>query len=78
MLKEDSSNRVGNDRYEGFLVDLLEKLAGVYNINFELQEQSDGRYGARDESGNWSGKNFKSPVNIICTIMNAIPCWNMK
>jgi len=55
MLKEDSSNRVGNDRYEGFLVDLLEKLAGMYNINFELQEQSDGRYGARDESGNWSG-----------------------
>merc|ERR1711973_635784 len=55
MLKEDSSNRVGNDRYEGFLVDLLEKLAGMYNVNFELQEQADGRYGARDESGNWSG-----------------------
>ena len=55
-------------------MDLLEKLAGMYNINFELQEQSDGRYGARDESGNWSGKNFKSPVNIICTIRNAIPC----
>jgi len=55
MLKEDSSNRVGNDRYEGFLVDMLDKLAAMFNVNFELQEQADGRYGARDESGNWNG-----------------------
>merc|ERR1711994_1035183 len=55
MLKEDSSNRVGNDRYEGFFVDMLDKLAAMFNVNFELQEQADGRYGGRDESGNWNG-----------------------
>ena len=56
MLKDDSSNRSGNDRYEGYLVDLLDALAQKLHVNYELQLQQDGRYGMKDESGEWQGR----------------------
>ena len=55
MLKDDSSNRSGNDRFEGFLMDLLNALADKLHVNFEVELQADGRYGSRDESGEWTG-----------------------
>lgn len=55
MLKDDSSNRSGNDRYEGYLVDLLDALAKKLHVNYELQLQQDGKYGMKDESGEWQG-----------------------
>ena len=58
MLKEDSNNRVGNDRFEGFLVDLLDRLAEKFNVNYELNLQPDSRYGIINEStGKWEGSN---------------------
>merc|ERR1711990_315819 len=54
-LKDDSSNKVGNDRFEGFVMDLLENLGNKTGASFQVSLQRDGRYGGPDEAGQWSG-----------------------
>merc|ERR1712066_236130 len=55
-LKDDSSNRVGNDRFEGFVMDLLGNLENKTGASFQVSLQADGRYGGLDENtGEWSG-----------------------
>merc|ERR1712066_1166647 len=55
-LKADSGSRLGNDRFEGFVMDLLDQLAAKTGARFEADLQWDGRYGGLDEnSGVWSG-----------------------
>jgi len=55
-LRKDKMFRVGNDRYEGFVMDLLALLANKTGAVFQMELQSDGRYGAQDsDTGEWSG-----------------------
>merc|ERR1712110_51569 len=54
-LKDDSSNRVGNDRYEGYLIDLIAALGQKLGANFDVHIAADGRYGAPTDSGAWTG-----------------------
>jgi len=55
-LKDDSSIRVGNDRFEGFVMDLLGNLENKTGASFQVDLQRDGRYGGLDENtGDWSG-----------------------
>lgn len=55
-LKDDSASRVGNDRFEGFVMDLLHHLENKTGARFEVSLQWDGRYGGLDENtGLWSG-----------------------
>jgi len=55
-LKTDKMFRVGNDRYEGFVIDLLAQLANKTGASFQVELQSDGRYGGLDaNTGEWSG-----------------------
>lgn len=55
MIKTDavSEGRVGNDRYEGFAVDLINEIAKIVGFNFTLA-QADG-YGSRRKDGSWTG-----------------------
>ena len=55
MLKEDadSANRDGNDRYEGFAVDLTAEIARIVGINCTLSIVAG--YGSRGEDGSWTG-----------------------
>ena len=36
-LKADSSSRLGNDRFEGFVMDLLDQLAAKTGARFEVE-----------------------------------------
>uniref|UniRef100_A0A4W5R679 Glutamate receptor n=1 Tax=Hucho hucho TaxID=62062 RepID=A0A4W5R679_9TELE len=46
----------GNDRFEGYCIDLLRELASILGFSYELRLVEDGRYGAQDETtGQWSG-----------------------
>lgn len=44
----------GNDRYEGYGVELIEKLAELLEFNFEFRIQEDGKYG-ENKTGEWDG-----------------------
>lgn len=56
MLKETMVPLKGNDRFEGFGIELIEKLANRLGFNYTFQLQEDGRYGSPDKTtGEWDG-----------------------
>ena len=48
-----SKGRQGNDRYEGFVVDLAMEISRIVGFNFTIRI-TDG-YGSVDERGQWNG-----------------------
>lgn len=56
MLKEDSKKLSGNDRFEGFGVELIDELSHQLGFNYTFVVQEDGDYGTCDqETGTCSG-----------------------
>ncbi|CAH1402280.1 unnamed protein product [Nezara viridula] len=59
MLKEDSKTLTGNDRYEGFGVDLIHELSLMSGFNYTFVEQYDKNSGSPSTLANgtriWSG-----------------------
>ena len=54
MKREPFEEFTGNDRYEGFCKDLLEKLSERFGFKFIINPVKDGRYGD-DKTGDWNG-----------------------
>uniref|UniRef100_A0A8C7W543 Glutamate receptor n=1 Tax=Oncorhynchus mykiss TaxID=8022 RepID=A0A8C7W543_ONCMY len=56
MLKKNHEQLVGNDKYEGYCVELAAEIAKHVGYTYKLEVVSDGKYGARDaESKMWNG-----------------------
>ena len=56
MLKEDKQQLYGNDRYEGFAIDMMDESAKRLQFNVTYKIIEDGKYGSRDRNtGNWNG-----------------------
>lgn len=55
MLKKSDKALVGNDRFEGFCIDLLKELANILGFTYEIRLVPDGKYGSQDEKGQWNG-----------------------
>ncbi|XP_076034612.1 glutamate receptor ionotropic, kainate 2-like isoform X3 [Oratosquilla oratoria] len=56
MLRETSERMTGNDRYEGFCVDLIHEIALVLGFNYTLKLASDGKHGKYHENTDkWDG-----------------------
>lgn len=71
MLKKDWQNYEGNERYEGFCVDLLKELNQRVPGKYKLRPVLDGNYGSMDETtGMWNGMigEVKYNVNILLTL----------
>lgn len=49
MLKPDAEkkNLTGNDRFEGYCVDLTDKLSQIVNFTYELRIVKDRKFGAK-------------------------------
>ncbi|KAH7643153.1 kainate-selective ionotropic glutamate receptor-like protein 3 [Dermatophagoides farinae] len=61
-LREDHENHIGNDKFYGYCVDLLQEIANVFRQDFQsdfkysIQISQDGQYGRPDkETGEWNG-----------------------
>ncbi|XP_046372016.1 glutamate receptor ionotropic, kainate 2-like isoform X2 [Haliotis rufescens] len=54
MFKRDYLMRRGNDRFEGFAVDLLARVAEAKSFNFEIYLVPDGNFGTKKD-GEWNG-----------------------
>ncbi|XP_065292908.2 glutamate receptor ionotropic, kainate 2-like isoform X2 [Dermacentor albipictus] len=54
MLKKDAHLREGNDRFEGFAVDLMDALAQKIGFRYEMHLVKDNAYGS-NASGEWNG-----------------------
>ena len=55
MLKQSEQPLYGNDRYEGYCIDLLEKIAEYRQFKYTIHEVSDRTYGGKTGSGQWNG-----------------------
>ncbi|XP_060768732.1 glutamate receptor 3a isoform X3 [Neoarius graeffei] len=56
MYKRNYLQLEGNDRYEGYCVDLASEIAKHVGIKYKLSIVADGKYGARDpETKTWNG-----------------------
>ncbi|ESN96470.1 hypothetical protein HELRODRAFT_189261 [Helobdella robusta] len=54
MLKK-GDNLTGNDRYEGYCVDLTKLIAGLVGFDFVFKLVEDRKFGSKDENGRWDG-----------------------
>ncbi|KAK4297158.1 hypothetical protein Pmani_030406 [Petrolisthes manimaculis] len=56
MLRETSEQMTGNDRYEGFCVDLIAEISNILGFNFSIKIADDGQHGKFDAKLNrWNG-----------------------
>ncbi|XP_077387556.1 glutamate receptor 1a isoform X3 [Festucalex cinctus] len=56
MLKKKHEQLVGNDKYEGYIVELAAEIAKHVGYQYKLKIVSDGKYGAKDpETKMWNG-----------------------
>ncbi|KAH9381838.1 hypothetical protein HPB48_016353 [Haemaphysalis longicornis] len=55
MLKESAEDLQGNNRFEGYCVDLLKELSQQLNFKYEIRLVKDRAYGLQNESGDWNG-----------------------
>lgn len=56
MLKENIQKLSGNDRFEGFGIELIDELARMLGFNYTFKLQEDKAYGSKNaETGQWNG-----------------------
>ncbi|KAJ1151843.1 hypothetical protein NDU88_004622 [Pleurodeles waltl] len=56
MFKKSDKPLYGNDRFEGYCVDLLRELATILGFTYEIRLVEDGKYGALDDASlQWNG-----------------------
>ncbi|XP_060792341.1 glutamate receptor 1b isoform X2 [Neoarius graeffei] len=56
MLKKNHEQLVGNDKYEGYCVELAAEIAKHVGYSYKLELVPDGKYGARDpDTKMWNG-----------------------
>ena len=48
---EEGKNWTGNDRFEGYCVDLTKRIAEVLNFTYELRLVKDNKFGSKDANG---------------------------
>ena len=55
MLRESSKTKIGNDRFEGYIVDLIDELSKMLGFKYKFKLVDDNAYGVKNESGYWNG-----------------------
>ena len=54
-IGNDSTPLVGNDRFEGYIPDMVERLATKADFSYVITLVRDGKFGARLENVGWNG-----------------------
>lgn len=55
MLRDSSTSKKGNERFEGFCVDLIDQLSQLLHFRYEFKLCKDGAYGIKKKDGTWNG-----------------------
>lgn len=71
-MENDDENRTGNDRFEGYCVDLIKEIAQILEFKYVIKVVEDGVYGKRNERGEWNGmiRELIEGVNIRIDFLN--------
>ena len=55
MMKKSDFPLMGNERYEGFCIELLEEISKIVKFKYKIELVPDDTYGAPDKDGKWNG-----------------------
>ena len=57
MLRDDPTGSLtGNDRYQGFCIDMLAEISHILNFDYTIRLVADKKYGSPDgPKGEWTG-----------------------
>lgn len=55
MHKDSQNTLEGNDRYEGFGIELIHELSLILGFNYTFVLQEDNKYGSKQPDGSWNG-----------------------
>lgn len=56
MMKESDQLLTGNDRYEGFVFDIIDEISKMLGFHYIFKLVDDSKYGNRNqETGEWNG-----------------------
>lgn len=70
MLKETTTKLIGNDKYEGMGIDVINELSLMNGFNYTFREQEDGSSGNPDKvTGKWTG--------MIGKVIAGVCAWNI-
>lgn len=73
LKKSDDESATGNDRYVGFIPDLVKELAQRLDLEYELKLVEDNKWGSRDShTGKWNGM-IGEVINGNAKIVAAAP-----
>uniref|UniRef100_A0A670IJ84 Glutamate receptor n=1 Tax=Podarcis muralis TaxID=64176 RepID=A0A670IJ84_PODMU len=73
MFKKSDKPLYGNDRFEGYCIDLLRELSTFLGFTYEIRLVEDGKYGARDDaSGQWNGMVRELIDHVSCYLKEPI------
>ena len=61
-------------KYEGFCVDLIEGIAKLAGFNYTISLVKDGRYGAEQADGSWTGMIGEVIRNVGLHFMFRVEC----
>lgn len=56
MLKDNYQELNGNERFEGFVFDIIDEISAMLGFNYEFKLVADSKYGIlNEETGEWNG-----------------------
>lgn len=64
MLKENHEDLEGNDKYEGYCIDLLKEISKILGFKFHIKLVDDHKYGEKNDQGDWNGM-IKELINGV-------------
>lgn len=72
MLKETTTKLAGNDRFEGFGIDLIKELSAMLAFNYTFMIQEDGQNGNFDRhTKTWNGM-IGEIIEDVTRCLNAV------
>ena len=78
LLRESPHKLNGNNRFEGYGIDLMTEIAKFLQFNVTFKLVDDGKYGGTDEHGNWNGRYFflikSRSSSKLRKVEGSIPC----
>lgn len=55
MLRDSAERKEGNDRFEGYGIDLIDELSKILQFKYTFQLVKDKAYGVKNQNGEWNG-----------------------
>ncbi len=70
MFVDGWENKTGNDRFHGFVPDVMNHLKKMLDFDYRLYIVPDGQFGAKQPNGEWTGMvgEVLSGVSVLVTI----------